>query len=54
MDGYGHNRIQYSWSLAPKLGGSAMNAASKTNTAQRFSCVLGMLSSLEVQVLRPT
>ncbi len=24
------------------------------NTAKRFSCVLGMLSSLEVIVLRPT
>jgi hypothetical protein len=26
----------------------------REHTAQRFSCVLGMLSSLEVQVLRPT
>ncbi len=25
-----------------------------TATAKRFSCVLGMLSSLEVKVLRPT
>jgi hypothetical protein len=25
-----------------------------SNTAKRFSCVLGMLSSLEVKVLRPT
>ena len=29
-------------------------AATKTVTAKRFSCVLGMLSSLEVKVLRPT
>ena len=28
--------------------------ASHTTTAQRLSCVLGMLSSLEVKVLRPT
>jgi hypothetical protein len=26
----------------------------QTDTAKRFSCVLGMFSSLEVKVLRPT
>jgi hypothetical protein len=31
-----------------------MLAQSKRDTAKRFSCVLGMLSSLEVKVLRPT
>ena len=31
-----------------------MLARSQRGTAKRFSCVLGMLSSLEVQVLRPT
>jgi ABC-type multidrug transport system ATPase subunit len=37
-----------------RTSGCLRHAGSKTTTAKRFSCVLGMLSSLEVKVLRPT
>ena len=50
------------WSLqSAARKGRVLSAAEETlkmvllrYTAQRFSCVLGMLSSLEVKVLRPT
>ncbi len=33
---------------------AGLRLTTRALTAKRFSCVLGMLSSLEVQVLRPT
>jgi hypothetical protein len=40
--------------LDPRYRRGLEKAWAKTNTAKRFSCVLGMLSSLGVQVPRPT
>jgi hypothetical protein len=58
----GNNLIQvFQRSLAPRQGEGwarrrfrGRKAGSQLITAQRFSCVLGMLSSLGVQVPRPT
>ena len=50
----GNNLIQCSSGASRQLPQRLPNRPGEANTAKRLSCVLGMLSSLEVKVLCPT